>query len=48
MLKSRMIKTNQPPQNPGRFTAQLTTLFGMANLVLVKRRLFELDILSPS
>jgi hypothetical protein len=20
MLKSRMIKTNQPPQNPGRFT----------------------------
>jgi IS5 family transposase len=29
-------------------TAQLTTLFGMANLVLVKRRLFELDTLSPS
>jgi len=29
-------------------TAQLYTLFGMANLVLVKRRLFELDTLSPS
>jgi IS5 family transposase len=29
-------------------TAQLTTLFGMANLVLVKRRLFELDTLNPS
>jgi len=29
-------------------TAQLYTLFGMANLVLVKRRLFELDTLNPS
>jgi hypothetical protein len=29
-------------------TTQLTTLFGMANLVLVKRRLFELDTFSPS
>jgi IS5 family transposase len=28
--------------------AQLTTLFGMANLVLAKRRLFELDTLNPS
>jgi IS5 family transposase len=27
-------------------TAQLTTLFGMANRVLVKRRLFELDTLN--
>jgi len=29
-------------------TAQLYALFGMANLVLVKRRLFELDTLNPS
>jgi IS5 family transposase len=29
-------------------TAQPYTLFGMANLVLVKRRLFELDTLSAS
>jgi|GEM_PF-6098257 len=29
-------------------TAQLYTLFGMANLVLVKRRLFELGTLNPS
>jgi len=29
-------------------TAQLYPLFGMANLVLVKRRLFELDTLNPS
>jgi len=28
-------------------TAQLYTLFGMANLVLDKRRLFELDTLNP-
>jgi len=29
-------------------TAQPYTLFGMANLALVKRRLFELDTLNPS
>jgi len=29
-------------------TAKLYTLFGMANLVLVKRRLFDLDTLNPS
>jgi IS5 family transposase len=44
LFKMRKVRCRGLAKN----TAQLTTLFGMANLVLVKRRLFELDTLNPS